>query len=345
VVIHNQEGGALIPFCPRPSCSLWKGEKERGNMQASIGEIVDKQQWSQILNQAPYSWHGHSIEYQQLIELNDPRHCQWKNYLLSINGEDYLIPCEIINGVIFSHEKYYAGLIPVKDRNYIDSAIDAIKSIAKQMGKSLILSYLETDEMFSHIKSRVFQLCQNANWKDASIMNVDKEYPEIWKSVYDDKARNMIRKSRRALEFGQINILEHVKDAVDCTNSKPIRHGTMMPEYYRSMPLFQRRQAKIAEILGNQAISFGAFYEGKLVAYINTIRSYHEAIISNLLSNADYWHLAPNNGLFDFMIQWYCKDMGINQLMYSFDGVDGVDKFKKSMGFNPVKVMRCVFGK
>lgn len=325
-------------------------QNERGNMQAIISEITDSKDWAAMLKQSPYSWHGHSIEYQQLIELNDPRHSQWHNYSFTINGEQYLLSTEFINGTIFSQEKYYAGLIPIGNSNHINLAVDVIHQIAKQMGKHLVLSYLETDEIYNQVKTRDdVRICQNANWKDASIMSVDKDYPEIWKNIYNDKTRNMIRKSRRALEFGQINILEHVKDAVDCTNSKPIRHGTLMPEYYRSETLFHQRQSKIAKILGDQAISFGAFYEGKLVAYINTIRSYNEAIISNLLSNADYWHLAPNNGLFDFMIQWYCRNggnprsEGIKQLMYSFDGVDGVDRFKHSMGFRAVKVMRCVF--
>jgi hypothetical protein len=118
----------------------------------------------------------------------------------------------------------------------------------------------------------------------------------------------------------------------------------MMPDYYRDVGLFTARQKKIADIIGEQAISFGAFFEGKLIAYINTIRSYHEAIISNLLSNADYWKYAPNNGLFDFMIKYYCGDEGIQQLMYSFDGVKGVDQFKHSIGFIGIPVARLVFG-
>jgi hypothetical protein len=313
-------------------------------MQVNIANTTDETQWAGLLQQSPYSWHGHSMEYQKIIQMNDPRRKQWFNILITIEDEQYLFPCELFSETLLSHEKYYAGLIPITTAKNINWALIAIKDIAKKLRvKKMVFSYLETDRVQEIISLNLCQKLYSQQWHKASIMKVDKSYEEVWQKVYDSKTRNMVRKSQKELEFRIINILDYVGDAVDCTWSKPERHGSVMPVYYRDEGLFRQRQTQIAEILGQQAISFGAFYKGKMIAYINTIRSYHEAIISNLLSHAKYWQYAPNNGLFDFMIQYYCKDEGINQLMYSFDGVPEVDRFKKSVGFRAIPVVRCLF--
>ena len=313
-------------------------------MQVNIADITDESQWAALLQQSPYSWHGHSMEYQKIIQMNDPRHDAWNNFLLEFDGCKYLLSCEHVGDTLSSHEKYYAGLIPVTSELHIDLAVRLIKKVAKNNGiRDVVFSYLETDKIYEIIKSMGCKLGYFQQWHKASIMKVDKSYEEVWQKVYDSKTRNMVRKSQKELEFRIINILDYVGDAVDCTWSKPERHGSVMPIYYRDEGLFRQIQTQIAEILKEQSISFGAFYKGKMIAYINTIRSYHEGIISNLLSHAKYWQYAPNNGLFDFMIQHYCKDEGISQLMYSFDGVPEVDRFKKSVGFRAIPVVRCLF--
>ena len=313
-------------------------------MQVTIANITDEIQWAELLQQSPYSWHGHSMEYQKIIQMNDPRRNQWFNILIIIEDEQYLFPCELFSEALLSQEKYYAGLIPVTTVKNINWVLTVIKDIAKKWRvKKMVISYLETDKVGEIVSLNLCQKLYSQQWLNASIMKVDKSYEEVWQKVYDSKTRNMVRKSQKELEFRIINILDHVGDAVDCTWSKPERHGSVMPVYYRDEGLFRQRQTQLAEILKEQSISFGAFYKGKMIAYINTIRSYHEAIISNLLSHAKYWQYAPNNGLFSFMTQHYCKDEGINQLMYSFDGVPEVDRFKKSVGFISVPVIRCLF--
>ena len=313
-------------------------------MQVNIANITDESQWAGLLQQSPYSWHGHSMEYQKIIQMNDPRHDRWFNILITIEDEQYLFPCELFSETLLSQEKYYAGLIPITTCKNINWALFGIKDIAKKWRvKKMVFSYLETDKVGEIVSLNLCQKLYSQQWLNASIMKVDKSYEEVWQTIYDSKTRNMVRKSQKELEFRIINILDHVGDAVDCTWSKPERHGSVMPVYYRDEGLFRQRQSQLAEILKEQSISFGAFYKGKMIAYINTIRSYHEAIISNLLSHAGYWQYAPNNGLFNFMIQHYCKDEGINQLMYSFDGVPEVDRFKHSMGFHGIPVIRCLF--
>ena len=315
-------------------------------MQVNIANITDESQWAGLLQQSPYSWHGHSMEYQKIIQMNDPRHDRWFNILITIEDEQYLFPCELFSEMLLSQEKYYAGLIPITTVKNINWVLTVIKDIAKKWRvKKMVISYLETDKVGEIVSLNLCQKLYSQQWLNASIMKVDKSYEEVWQKVYDSKTRNMVRKSQKELEFRIINILDHVGDAVDCTWSKPERHGSVMPVYYRDEGLFRQRQSQLAEILKEQSISFGAFYKGKMIAYINTIRSYHEGIISNLLSHAGYWQYAPNNGLFNFMIQHYCKDEGINQLMYSFDGVPEVDRFKNSMGFKAIPVVRCLFEK
>ena len=313
-------------------------------MQASISQIKDMAEWAGLLKQSAYSWHGHSMEYQEIIQMNDQRHDRWFNFLIVVEGEKYLFAGELFNNCLYSQEKYYAGLIPLDSFEHIETAILVVKDIAKKLNaERVVLSYLETDKVLELILPKLaFKASISPQWQSASVMQVN-DYEMIWDHVYPSKTRNMIRRSWKSLEFREINILDHVGDAVDCTWSKPERHGSVMPVYYRDERAFKDRQERIAEILGEQAVSFGAFHKGKLIAYINTIRSHNEAIISNLLSNVNYYQYAPNNGLFDLMIKHYCQDEGIKQLMYSFDGVPGVDKFKHSMGFKPLRVIRCVF--
>lgn len=314
-------------------------------MQIQIQQIKNELQWHDLLCQSPYSYHGHSLEYQKIIDLNKGITSAWQNLLITIGDEQYICPLEINGTTLYSHLKYYAGLIPITTCECLKSAFRVLYEAIKMSGyKALVLCYLKEDSIGEQIVSYGGKLIAFQGWESASLFDTTKSYDEIYRLVYDCKARNMIRKAKKnGIQCRQIQILNHVADAVDCTKSKPERHGSVMPAYYREEELYQQRQKALSSILRGQLISFGAFAGDKMVAYINTIRSHHEAIISNLLSHADYWKYAPNNALFDEIIKYYCEDNEIKHLMYSFDGVEGVDKFKHGIGFKGVPVMRYSF--
>ena len=314
-------------------------------MQIQIQQVKDESQWHDLLCQSPYSYHGHSLEYQKIIDMNKGTTSAWQNLLITIDDEQYICPLEIGGVKLYSHLKYYAGLIPINESKRLKEATRVLFEAIKKGGYSgMVLSYLQGDPIGEQVATYGGQIARFQGWELASLFDTTKSYDDIYKKVYDCKARNMIRKAEKnGITCRQIQILNHVKDAVDCTKSKPERHGSVMPVYYRDEELYQQRQKALSAILGGQLISFGAFVGDKMVAYINTIRSHHEAIISNLLSHADYWKYAVNNKLFDEVIKYYCEDKEIKHLMYSFDGVAGVDMFKKSIGFKGVPVMRYIF--
>jgi len=311
--------------------------------EVTIEEIQDGNEWNALVRQSPYAFYSHSAEYDEFAFDG-----VLKKIKISIDDEIYIVPLEIKNGLACSFSKYYGGIIPINGYEYITKAFDVLCQVVRNSGlSSLLLSYIQKSEyefvrpLEQHINTIGGQKVEIPNWTHASIMFVDRPYQKIWDNVYSAKTRNMIRKAgKNSIECRTINILDHVQDAVDCTLSKQARHGSRLPDYYYDNDLFRQTMERWQKIFGTNMISFGAFLDGKLIAYVNTFVRCGEAIANNMLSHGNFLKVAPNNAIFDYMIKYFAEREGVRWIMYSFETLESVDRFKHSMGFEPVPVHR-----
>jgi tetratricopeptide (TPR) repeat protein len=338
---QNMEGiNAKIPLKHR------KGNSDKTSysaMEVSVEEIHESRIWNTLVNQTYYAFYSHSAEYDDFAFDGG-----LKKIKISINDEVYIVSLEITKDLACSFSKYYGGIIPLTSYKHITEAYDVLCQVVKNSGLSgLLLSYIQKLEyefvkiLEDHISGTGGQKVEMPNWTHASIMFADRPYQRIWDSVYSAKTRNMIRKAgKNGIECRIINILDHVQNAVDCTLSKQVRHGSRLPDYYYDTKLFRQTMEKWQKIFGTNMISFGAFLGGKLIAYINTFVRCGEAIANNMLSHGGFLKMAPNNALFDHMIKYFTERDEVRWIMYSFETLESVDRFKHSMGFEPVPVHR-----
>ena len=341
----NRLGAVLISNkpCPLGGQGLEQFYRLYVIKKSKITSVCDAATWNALLKQSPYALYSHSAEYNLLVFDGRLNH-----FKISVGGEVFLVSLELQEGIAASFLKYYGGLIPVDTYEHITTAYDILCQTLRECNvRGLVLSYIqEPSHEFVDVLTRYIEQARGNSievpkWTHASIMFVDKSYEDVWDTVYSTKTRNMIRKAKKGgVECRTIDILDHVDDAVACTLSKPVRHGSRLPEYYYDTDMYRQKMERWQEIFGDNMISFGAFFDGKLVAYINTFVRFGEAITNNMLSHADALQVAPNNAVFDFMIKYYTDRDDVRRLMYSFDTTESVDKFKHSMGFEPILVKR-----
>lgn len=309
----------------------------------TVEEILESSSWNDLVSQSPYALYSHSAEYDEFA-FNG----KLKKIKISIGEEVYLVPLELTNGLACSFLKYYGGIIPITTYKRITDAYDILCRLVKNNRlNGLLLSYIQKPEyefvriLEEHIRRKGGQQIKISGWNLASIMSVDRPYQEIWDHSYSANTRSKVRRAvKRGVECRIINITDHIEEAVNCTLSKPIRHGRKLPAYYYDIDLFRQTMERWQKIFGDNMISFGAFFDNKLIAYINTFVRYGEAIANNMLSHAEFWKIYPNNVIFDFMIQYYANRDEVHSIMYSFETLESVDRFKHSMGFEPVPVHR-----
>lgn len=275
----------------------------------------------------------------------------WTYLRIDIGDETYICPMSYTNGVACSHYKYWAGLMPLGGWTHAKDAVKRLIEWAyeqQQCPRGVLLAYLVKDApggflgaVGENIEEAGGKPWTYPGFEQASVLRVDRPFSEIWKNVYDTKTRNMVRKAEKGgVECRQADIAEHLEDVVACTLSQPVRHGSRLPEYYYEAEAYGEMMATQREFFGDAFRSFGAFLDGRLVGYLNTFDAGREVICNNMLAHTDGMKVGANNALFAHATEFCCGQPEAERMTYSFFGTEGVDKFKKSMGFEPWEVKR-----
>ena len=276
----------------------------------------------------------------------------WTKLLFEVNGEQYIVPLSIRNGLICSHYKYYAGLIPLSDWKSADLALSGLLKFLendRERFRGLLLSYLDISVPNGYLNvllrahspygARVYQRPYSA-----SILFVNQPWEKVWNDVYGSKTRNMVRKAQKqGILCRMIDPLEHISDIIACTLSDSHRHGRDFPAHYMDPELFEKDCRQEQENFGEKYQAFGAFVEDKLVAYIITFDMGAEIICNSLLDNITYRTYSPMNALWAYVTEHYCNEKHAQWLMYGFHDLESVNKFKESIGFMAVPVWQLFF--
>ena len=153
------------------------------------------------------------------------------------------------------------------------------------------------------------------------------------------KRRNLIRKGLRNNEVRKLdNLDDYREDLAEISISTAIRTKRgYPPTYYR-----ERGQEWWESILrvANYSEFWGAFFEGKLIAYLSVHVAGHRAVIDGAKSRTEFLNTCPNDALvFSFLES--CRQRGnIREVWYGHFSEDkpSLNQFKASFGFNGTRV-------
>lgn len=164
----------------------------------------------------------------------------------------------------------------------------------------------------------------------------------------DGKRRNSIRKGLKCCEVRLISDPAPVRaDMTEIAISTAIRNERgHPPEYYRA-----RNDDWWRGILSGAGYTewWGAFFEGRMIAYLAVQVAGHRAIIDGAKSWTEYLHACPNDALVYTFLE-SCRDRGtVAEIFYGGVSADKptLNQFKESFGFKAERlpyIRRTFFG-
>ncbi|AFQ49148.1 DUF6270 domain-containing protein [Burkholderia cepacia] len=172
-----------------------------------------------------------------------------------------------------------------------------------------------------------------------SFLAIPKSHADYLKFI-GDSSRNMIRKAgRNGYEYKAANPDDYPDDILDIRTSTEVRQGKKIPEYFYRRP--QSILLKHACPL-HREIFFGAFFEGRIRAYI-TMFCFGEILqINHILGHRDHLSSGVMNLLMSEAVRVIIDTMpwvrGINYLYQGNVGA-GLNVFKTGLGFRRSRVM------
>lgn len=172
-----------------------------------------------------------------------------------------------------------------------------------------------------------------------SFLAIPKSHADYLRFI-GDSSRNMIRKAvRHGYEYKAANPNDYPDDILEIRTSTEIRQGKKIPAYF-----YQRPQSILLKHAcpRHREIFFGAFFEGKIRAYI-TMFCYGEILqINHILGHRDHLSSGVMNLLMSEAVREIIETMpwvrGINYLYQGNVGA-GLNVFKTGLGFRRSRVI------
>ncbi|RQR51894.1 hypothetical protein DIE21_14070 [Burkholderia sp. Bp9140] len=172
-----------------------------------------------------------------------------------------------------------------------------------------------------------------------SFLAIPKSHADYLKFI-GDSSRNMIRKAgRHGYEYKAANPDDYPDDILEIRTSTEIRQGKKIPAYF-----YQRPQSILLKHAcpRHREIFFGAFFEGRIRAYI-TMFCYGEILqINHILGHRDHLGSGVMNLLMSEAVREIIETMpwvrGINYLYQGNVGA-GLNVFKTGLGFRRSRVI------
>ncbi len=161
-----------------------------------------------------------------------------------------------------------------------------------------------------------------------ALLHVTK-YDE-WLKMVGKKTRNMIRKAEKNGITVQVTPPSDsiAREVWEIFNETPIRQGRTFPHYGQSL---EKTKEMICAI--DNSVFIGAFFESKLVGFVQLVKGDQLVVMSQILSLQKYWDKAVNNALIAKAVE-VCAANGDQWLMYGRIGNHpSLDIFKESNGF------------
>jgi len=161
-------------------------------------------------------------------------------------------------------------------------------------------------------------------------------YEDWWKNI-GKKTRNMNRKAEKTGITTQVVMpSEELAEGIwKIYNETPIRQERAFPHYGESLP-----SVKNDVFSPRKGAFIGAFFENRLVGFIQLLYGDNIAIISQILSLQEFWDKAVNNALLARAVE-FCSKNQMPWIMYGRMGNHpSLDKFKQSNDFKKFSLTR-----
>lgn len=164
----------------------------------------------------------------------------------------------------------------------------------------------------------------------------------------DSKKRNQVRKGLKCCEVRTISDLEGcLEDAREVCVSHSLRGAASRKAYHVSHTFFidqadtWRAQMRRDFASGGRQW-FGAWHEGRLIAYLVTLQVESVLLIEKMKLHSDYLALGPSDALYFHVLSQLAQDASCLRIINSSPQRPGLDRFKEQFLFKATPIPQYV---
>lgn len=302
-----------------------------------VEEVRDMNSWNELVLSSKYTSPTHFFTEADV------------HFKVTSGGEIYLAPFRIIKmynvKLLVSYgTRADGGLVPLTKFSEISSALNSLKNYLKDRGYDVMNLTFKDFYMKDYVSEIQKILEGKTKYKVtlyARILPLTEGFEHIWKNRFNKKARNLVRKFKKNKGYIEIlkNPLEYLDEIMEINLSKTFRQDRLLPPTYTNRELVYENLKLTINEKGNHLNIYGAFINGKLVAYAYIVELNGYAYVSRFLAHAKYFKYAVSNGLLTGIIKDLCEK-GVRILQYGYWSRhhEGINHFLKQHGFERGKV-------
>ena len=173
-------------------------------------------------------------------------------------------------------------------------------------------------------------------WEELAVLRI-QSYEHWWTKQLKPQARNKARKAEKAgvivKEVGFDD--EFVKGMTAIFNESPVRQGRLFWHYGKSVETVKEQFSRC--IFRERMI--GAYFQGQMIGFVMLANAGRFAIPGQIIASIHHRDKGTSNALLAKAVE-LCVQQGLDRLVYMYWGDDSLADFKRSCGFEPVRVPR-----
>ncbi len=226
------------------------------------------------------------------------------------------------------------------DNDYLWIKYEGLSAIRFPEFKTSKPTKEEIQRVFRELKCLLinYTLLPENNYANSTLFNCRKN--DYYLQHLSKNARRDIRIAQRNLQFG----FAHWNEILDCGLKAfaDTRKRVRLSDYDEKS--FKRRFTQCRKNSAHRAVA--AWFDKEIIAFMSLIVIQDFVVIQGSFSTDDHKKFCPNNGLVDFVNNYFLKVKGFSTVCYGLSSVqentgkEGLHLYKVRVGFEAIPVQR-----
>lgn len=176
----------------------------------------------------------------------------------------------------------------------------------------------------------------HVEWEELAVLHV-RSYDEWWMRQVKPQVRNKVRKAEKAgLVVREVPYDDDfVRGMTAIFNESPVRQGRPFWHYGKE---FETVKSQFSRCIFRERM-IGAYFADEMIGFVMLANAGRFAIPGQIIASLRHRDKGTSNALMAKSVE-VCVDMRLERIVYMYWGDDSLADFKRSCGFEPVRVPR-----
>jgi hypothetical protein len=180
------------------------------------------------------------------------------------------------------------------------------------------------------------KFAHRVEWEELAVLNIES-YERWWTKQVKPQVRNKVRKAEKAgLVVKEVPFDDDfVRGMTAIFNESPVRQGRRFWHYGKDFETVKRQFSRCI----HRERMIGAYVDNEMIGFVMLADAGRFAIPGQIIASLKHRDKGVANALMAKSVE-ICALHGIDRIIYMYWGDDSLADFKRSCGFQPVRVPR-----